>query len=243
MADFINVCIGIQARSTSQRFPKKVFELIGGKPMLNHVLDACLKSCIYMNTYLHSKKIVVTPVILIPYGDEIKKYARIGKVQIVEGPEDDVLTRYKIMCDQLKPDYILRVTADCPLLPSPLITKAIKTAVMNHSDYCSNVDENTRTAIDGHDVEVVSKRALNWANDHAKPGTSFREHVTSILRTDLIPRDFRIDHIVGYLDQSNLKLSVDTPEDLERVRAYHDQLQRKIEAGKKRSGNNSVHRY
>lgn len=243
MADFINVCVGIQARSTSKRFPGKISEKIGDKTMLQHIIDSVKRTAGYINVYMHRHKIIITNVVLIPFGDQIKKSLINSTPIVMEGPEEDVLTRYKMMSDALKADYIVRLTADCPLIPYPLITMAIKTAVMNKSDYCSNVDENTRTAIDGFDVEVMSRRALNWANENSKKGEPHREHVTSILRTELLPRDFRVDHIIGYLDQSNLKLSVDTPDDLERVRAYYDQLQRKIEIGKKRNGVSSVHRY
>jgi hypothetical protein len=53
----------------------------------------------------------------------------------------------------------------------------------------------------------------------------------------------RIGHVIGHLDQSNLKLSVDTMEDLERVRAAFDRVKRAIENAESIHGKQSVHRF
>lgn len=242
MAEVSNVCIGIQARSTSKRFPGKVFETIGGKTMLQHVVDACESSKQYLNYNTPRNRIIASVAVLVPYEDEIVSRGR-SKTRIFEGSENDVLSRYVSMSDKLKADYIVRVTADCPLIPNFLITKHITTAVINRYDYCSNVDENARTAIDGFDVEVISRRALDWLDKNATE-QSDREHVTTLLRRSVdVPTDFKFGHVVGYLNQSHMKLSVDTPEDLERVRTEYERVKLAIENAEKKSGKNNVHRF
>jgi spore coat polysaccharide biosynthesis protein SpsF len=240
MSGIKHVVIGIQARSSSRRFPRKVYELIDGKPMLRHVIDAADKASFYLNRYTYQSKIRVSYAVLCPYKDEIIKSFG-SRAMVIEGPEDDVLTRYKIMADRLQADYIVRITSDCPLLPPFLITKHIKIASANQYDYCSNVDPKVRTAIDGYDVEVMSKRALDWADQNASDPTH-REHVTSILRTNQIPSEFKTGHILGFLNQSHIKLSVDTPDDLEHVRIEHERTKSAHEKAEALSGSQNVHK-
>lgn len=239
--DFIrHVCIGIQARSNSHRFPRKVFELIDEKPMLRHVIDACDRASFYLNRHTFQSKIRASYAVLCPHRDEIQQ-AFGTRAMVIEGPEEDVLSRYKLLVTKLEPDYIVRVTSDCPLLPPFLITKHIKIAIANSYDYCSNVDEKVRTALDGYDVEVISRRALLWADENCSD-PSLREHVTPILRTKLIPKDFKVGHVLGFLNQSHIKLSVDTPEDLERVRIEYDRVKKAHHLAEALAGKQNVHR-
>lgn len=234
-----NVVIGIQARSTSQRFPKKVFEMIGEKTMLQHVIDACRESASYINHNSHRTKLMAKVALLIPFNDEIKEKYR-TKVHLIEGPEDDVLSRYVNCQNQLRADYIVRVTSDCPLIPRFLISKVIHAAVLNQYDYCSNVDERFRTHADGYDCEAISAKALEWLNQNAKGED--REHVTTLIRR-FPPRDMKYGHIIGYINQSHQKLSVDTPEDLQRVRENYEKVSKAILECESLYGKGSIHRF
>lgn len=239
MAEITNVVIGIQARSTSNRFPRKWAALIDGKPLLQHVIDACNRCALYMNRHRDKTRLLVQTALLIPDGDEIGEAFR-GKATIVRGPEHDVLARYRLMADKLDADYIVRVTGDCPLIPPYLITKHIKTAVINGYDYISNVNPNSRTAADGMDCEVFTRRMLAYASDNAVDEYD-REHVTPFMRRDLPPWA-RTGQIVGFLELSGLKLSVDCEEDLERVRLAHKQVKDCLEAAEAEHGKPNVHR-
>jgi spore coat polysaccharide biosynthesis protein SpsF len=240
LGEITSVVIGIQARSYSKRFPRKVFELIDGQPMLRRVIDLCDRAVFYTNRYTLLSRIQATQLVLCPYKDEITKF--FGKrVPILEGPEEDVLTRYKMMSDKLSPDYIVRITSDCPLLPPYLIAKHIKLAATMRYDYVSNVDEKVRTAIDGYDVEVMSRRALLFANENATD-PSQREHVTQILRSSNVPSDFRRAHVSSFLNQSHIKLSVDCPDDLERVRVEYDRRKKAHDQAIAIFGRDHVHK-
>ncbi len=83
-----NVLIAIQARSGSSRLPKKAYELIGGKMMLDHVIEACKKAASYIHKRegISSKIIIVTPV-----GDPIVTDFS-SRCDVVEGPLHDVLS-------------------------------------------------------------------------------------------------------------------------------------------------------
>jgi spore coat polysaccharide biosynthesis protein SpsF len=240
MARQVRVTIGIQARSTSRRFPRKVFETIAGRTILQHVLDSCRHAAQYLNNRTAVSGITAQLTLLVPYGDEIvSKFG--NRVPVLEGPEDDVLSRYAALVKSQKPDYVVRVTADCPLIPHYLIMKHIQTAVQRDYDYLSNVDETARTAADGTDCEVMSAKLVEWLDQNAKAGPD-REHVTPLARR-YPPEWARIGHIIGHLNQSQLKLSVDTPEDLERVRAEYDRVQMALKNAEELHGRESIHRF
>jgi len=234
------VLIAIQARSTSSRLPRKVFQKIGNKTMLEHVVDACRGSAKYINMHSYSKKIEADVAVLVPEGDEIA-YSLGSRISVLEGSEKDVLSRYNKALLTFNPDYIVRITADCPLIPHFLISKTINCGVLNKHDYCSNVDENFRTAVDGFDCEIMSRRALEWLNETATLPQD-REHVTTLIRRSP-PEWASMGNIIGYIDFSNVKLSVDTQEDLDRVKAMHSKISKAIELAEKKNGKSAVYRF
>jgi len=234
------IIIAIQARSTSTRFPRKIFELLDGKEILQHVIDAAESSALYINKFSNKNRIRVSVALVVPFNDEI--IGRYGhKVPIFQGSEEDVLGRFLDMQKKANANYIVRITADCPLLPAYIISKHINIATNNNSDYASNVDENCRTCVDGHDVEIMSSRALEWLADNAKTKEE-REHVTIALRKKRLPKDFRVYHVISHLYHSDIKLSVDTPEDLERIRNEYLRVKNCLDAAMKMHGDGSIHR-
>jgi spore coat polysaccharide biosynthesis protein SpsF (cytidylyltransferase family) len=222
------VTIGIQARSTNTRLPGKCMMKICGKPMIEHVLAACEKSATYINKSKGGIKVGVC--LLVPKGDPLADEYR-SKIFTLEGSEHDVLSRYVEACETTKSDYMVRITSDCPLIPSYIITGHIARAANYSFDYVSNVDPEVRTAPDGFDCEVISAELLAWANANAT-AASDREHVTTYIRA-ASPTWAKVAHIVGYTDLSHLKLSVDTQEDLDFVSTYYDILSKKIAKAKR----------
>jgi spore coat polysaccharide biosynthesis protein SpsF len=232
------VMIGIQARSTSVRFPGKHFELLAGRMILDHVIDACEHAAEYVNRLHAGLKPFV--VLLTPDGDPLaERFA--GKVDIFTGPEHDVLTRYHRAAEKYKPDYICRITGDCPLIPPFVISKHLIVAWKNAYDYTSNVDELCRTAEDGLDCEVMSRQMLDWLNQHATEDL-MREHVTILARSEK-PRWARLAFLLGHFDRSYVKRSVDTPQDLEEVRKELAAITAKEATANLVYGKGRVHRF
>lgn len=242
----IKVSIGIQARSTSKRFPNKIIQMIGNKMVIEHVIDQCRNCADYINRYAFSNHVSCGVYVLIPKDDPVKDHLRIDRDLIIEGDENDVMSRYVQMAKDTEADFIVRITADCPLIPPFLIFKCVNSAVKNGFDYFSNVGdvdpETMRTAIDGHDVEVMSIKALDYANKNAYVPKQ-REHVTTLLRGDDLPSYLRRGVLIGHNDHSNVKLSIDTEEDLENVRAEYARINSKMESAKKKYGKTAVHRF
>ncbi len=225
----MKVSIVIQARSTSTRFPGKIFEKIGTKSILQHVLDACYNSSDYINKFSHKHGIECGVAVAVPYKDKL--IDSFSRNTIIEGPEDDVLKRYVIAADALDSDFVVRITSDCPFVPPYIISKAINHAVNDSLDFITNADPRYRTSPDGHDCEVMSRRMLEWLNENATE-SFHKEHVTSLLQ-DKEPIGFIIANLIGFADYSSIKLSVDTKEDLERMTAMYNSLYVKIKSSKK----------
>ncbi len=234
------VLIGIQARSTSKRLPGKCYEPIGSKRLLDHVIDAAKESAAYINLHTARSEILAKVALLIPVGDPIEDEFK-NRCHIVSGPEDDVLTRYKLAAEAFKAHFVVRITGDCPLIPSYLISKHITLAVRNNYDYLSNSDELSRTSLDGIDCEVMSKKMLDYMDKAATLGSD-REHVTPLARREP-PQWAKRGCVVGYFDHSSVKLSVDTKEDLERVRAEYQALSSRLSDAERRYGRGFVHRF
>ena len=237
------VSIGIQARSTSSRFPNKVTQMIGSRMAIEHVIDSCRSCADYINRYTFTNNIIVSVFVLIPMGDPLKQILSPMSDHVLEGDENDVLSRYVNLANETDADFVVRVTGDCPLIPHFVIYKGINIAIKNGLDYVSNVGdlkETMRTSIDGDDVEVISKRALFWADDNTEGG---REHVTGALRSDDSPSFFRYGIMIGHKDHSNIKLSLDSEKDLINIRREFDSIQNKIESAKKKYGKGAVYRF
>ena len=67
--------------------------------------------------------------LLVPKGDPLAKEFQ-GRVMVFEGPEDDVLARYANAVNGTHPDFIVRVTGDCPFIPPYIISTHVKKSII-----------------------------------------------------------------------------------------------------------------
>ncbi len=232
----INVVIGIQARSTSERLPGKATEVICGVTILDRVIDSCLAASAKIAEKTRGSASVY---VLTPKGDIIAEKYR-ERVGIIEGSEHDVLSRYATLLGETTPSHIVRITGDCPLIPSSTIISLSLLAANYSYDYISNVDERFRTSIDGVDCEVISARLLRYAVEVAREGAD-KEHVTTLIRRRP-PEWAKMATALNHFDQSHIKYSVDTPEDLATVRQAFESAQVKYQAAIRTYGKGRVHR-
>jgi glutamate-1-semialdehyde 2,1-aminomutase len=204
----------LQARMGSTRLPGKSMKGIGGKPMLWHVLRQ-LKGSKLVDT-------IVVATTVNPADDEIEKLADASGVKCFRGSEEDVLERYTGAVEKFGGDIVVRVTADCPLLDAGAVDQVIADFLKGRADYVSNV--HPPTFPDGLDVEVFSRDALMRAGHEAKL-KSEREHVTPYIWKNA--KLFRQRNVINGKDLSALRWTVDTPEDLEFVKAVYRALGKK----------------
>ena len=232
------ITIAIQARSTSTRLPNKINKEIGGVSILSRIISSAKNAEIYLNRYTERNNHYVNVVVLCPTGDqEVLKYK--SAVSIFEGDEEDVLKRYYDMAEHYKSDYVVRITADCPLIPSFVISSIIMKASQGGYDYMSNVDPDCRTSPDGWDCECISKQLLGYTHSMAKEKYD-REHVTPHMRK--FKKGWKHGIVVSHLDLSHLKFSVDTKEEYDRVNQEYEKLTDKLTKANYLYGKANVHR-
>jgi len=211
----INLAI-VQARMTSSRLPGKVLSDICGKPSLQRMLER-------INMASSIDKVVVATTINASDNLIVELCEKL-KVDIFRGDEDDVLGRFCGAAEVAEAEIVIRLTADCPMIDPDVIDEVVTAFSINNHDYLSNTIE--RTYPDGLDVEVMSINTLREA--HKKAVAPFlREHVTPYIsgkRPDLGAGDFRIDQIRFAADFSHIRWTLDTKEDLQRIRSLVSKL-------------------
>jgi len=149
-----------------------------------------------------------------------------GSVPVYRGPLHDVLARYVGAIGD-HDGVVVRVTADCPLI-DPEIVDGVVGLMKPGIAYASNVDP--RSYPKGLDTEAFRPEALrDLAAESTDPAE--REHVTLGLRAR--PERWPAASLVREgEDLGDLRWTVDTPEDLEHVRAIVKALgDRRYEAG------------
>jgi spore coat polysaccharide biosynthesis protein SpsF len=203
----------IQARLGSSRLPGKVLMDIAGRPMIEHVIERA-------QTIFGIDQVVLN----VPAQDAAsflpKTYCTVHGVPC---QEQDVLGSYLYVAEQEHADVIIRITGDCPLL-DPGICGDVLDLYFCLDDvwsYCAN--DTLRSGFpDGTDVEIFSIDALRKANECAETAQE-REHVTIWLRRELSNYGVLAPH--GWqADLRDTKWSVDTQEDLDRVRSIYQHL-------------------
>jgi len=201
----------VQARTTSERFPMKIFAGIGGRPMLSHVLEraAAIKG--------------IDQVVLAVPENDVKLVSHLWP-HVYGGSEKDVLSRYAGAAEWCEANVIIRVTGDTPLLAPDLISwglhKYITESRFGYFPLCQPYEK----VADGWDGEIFTNYEIQQASKSANKDQ--REHVTTFFRDRMScysPCMF-LDETEDY---TPLKCSVDTREDIERVNKIYDHLEDK----------------
>ena len=201
----------VQARSTSQRFPGK------------HLAPLCGSTV--MDTLISRASQAMPLAYIIPTGDPLRSELERRKVDCFEGPEHDVLKRHVLAMDFFELSWCIRVTGDCPLI-SPQDILWMANACVGHSiDFGTNC---RRAGTDGQEIEFISRRLMRHMQKVSEAGAQHewamdegdREHVTTWVKRnwDHLKAQFRFyEGPIQYGWQMAGKISIDTPEDLERV--------------------------
>lgn len=202
----------IQARMGSQRLPGKVTQDILGKPMLQRVVERVSGS-------VRVDQIVIATTIDVA-DDPLEALGKALDVAVVRGHPHDVLDRYMRAARMYQADIIVRLTADCPLLDAKVVDATIEALLEAEprADLAVNRIPGDRTFPIGLDTEVCRFEALDRAWQEADQPYQ-REHVLPYLYEE--PGRFHVVHYRYKEDCGDLRWTVDTPEDLEVVRAVY----------------------
>jgi spore coat polysaccharide biosynthesis protein SpsF len=197
------LCV-VQARTGSSRLPGKVLADLGGRPMLRFLLDR-------LDPLMVDEVVVATSTE--ERDDAVADIALAAGRSVVRGSEHDVLDRFVTALDLFPAQNVVRITADCPLTDPALVDEVLALHLAERADYTTNTLP--RTFPKGLDVEVVSADALRVAHAEADTGPE-REHVMPFLYRR--PERFRLANLRNDEPLGNESWTVDTAEDLARVR-------------------------
>jgi spore coat polysaccharide biosynthesis protein SpsF (cytidylyltransferase family) len=201
----------VQARMSSTRRPGKVLADIDGDPMLALVLRRLGRA--------RSLSVITVATSVEPVDDAVAELAEAEGARVVRGPLDDVLGRYLLAIEGYD-GAVVRITADCPLIDPEVVDRVVEALEADDSlAYASNIDP--RSFPQGLDTEVFRAAALRELAEIAGEQPE-REHVTLGFRSRR--NEFPQVAVTGDRDLGDLRWTVDTPEDLEFVRALVPRL-------------------
>lgn len=196
-----------QARYGSSRLPGKILKKFGNKTLLQ----------LHIERILQSKKIndLIVATTTEKEADQIEDIASSMNLKTFRGSIDNVLDRFYKAALNENPDYVVRVTSDCPLIDSSIIDKVVETCIANNCDYCSNTLNPTFP--DGIDVEVFKFSALKRAWIEATL-TSEKEHVTPYIWKNSTYKGGTLFQSISFendVNLSNYRLTIDEESDFE----------------------------
>jgi spore coat polysaccharide biosynthesis protein SpsF len=195
----------IQARMGSTRLPGKSMMPVENQPILGWII----------NRTKRAKNVdeVVVATTNLPEDDVIEAFCQKEGIFCFRGSSDNVLERYFQAAQERHVDIVVRITADCPFIDPKIIDLVIDRYHSTPCDYASNSLE--RTFARGMDTEVFSFASLKMAYEQAKKAEE-REHVTLFIYRH--KELFRLANVSAKENHGDLRLTVDTPEDLQLIR-------------------------
>ncbi|SHE57235.1 putative polysaccharide biosynthesis cytidylyltransferase [Clostridium fallax] len=196
----------IQAHMGSTRLPGKVMKKICDKEVLLHVYERCNKC------KLIDKIIIATSTD--KDNDEIEKFCCINNIECFRGNENDVLDRYYQCAKLYNPNFIVRVTSDCPLLEPRLIDYWLENAINDNVDFV----EEEKEIFTGFGVDIFSFNSLIKMKKKATTNKQ-KEHVVGYYydnKNQFINKKYPLKDNLKYLYR-DYRLTLDTKEDFELI--------------------------
>lgn len=201
----------VLARMDSRRLPGKAMTDLGGRPLLGRVLD---RACRIPGDH---RLVVATSDRAID--DPIADFAAALGVAVFRGSTDDVAQRILACADALGLERIARISGDSPFIDPALVARLLARHAERQAEIVTNVLPRTFPA--GLSVEVVGTEVLRRILDMTRDAQD-REHVTRYVYAH--PERFDVHNVPADVDDSDLVLTIDTPEDLARARWLVAQL-------------------
>ncbi len=207
-----------QARMSSSRLPEKIFKEINGEKVIDIHLNR-VKGATKINQLILATSTNKADDLLAQHIEQNHL------INIFRGSETNVLERFYMATKNYQPEYIVRLTSDCPLIDPQLIDEVIAFTIINKLDYCAN------TIIpmfpDGQDVEVFTFKALEKAYNEAILDSE-KEHVTPYIWKNSTFKNgekFLSDNFSNsFGNYSNVRMTLDEQSDFELLNEIIAQL-------------------
>lgn len=191
----------IQARMQSTRLPGKILMPLpfgSNKPLLEWIVEA-LKSSRFTNQ-------IIVATSADQSNDVLASFCEANRISIFRGEEDDVLSRFIAIVKNDTFDYVVRLTADNPIVDCTILDDLLTFHDSSGNDYTA-----TEGLPMGMNFEVITASALL---DLEKQSLTIadKEHVTLFLKSN---KKYKVG---SYKPQVNpelkkLRLTVDYPSD------------------------------
>jgi spore coat polysaccharide biosynthesis protein SpsF len=204
----------VAARMGSSRLPGKTLADLAGRPSLWHIIDRLRQVAGLAGVVIATTER--------PDDDPIRECARTAGARSFSGSSEDVLGRTLAAARTVGARTIVQVTGDCPLVDPRVVEHALATYRTNDVDYVSTVLGEETYPI-GLDVEIFATDVLERV-DTLTGDPRDREHVSVYIYEH--PGDFRLlgIHASGSQRRPDLRLTLDTAEDLAVIRAVYAAL-------------------
>ena len=197
----------LQARMASTRLPGKVLERVGPWSILEH--------CVRRLQVAGYPVIVATSTAAAD--GAIADAARVLGAGVFRGDEHDVLARYRGAAHQFALTQVVRATADNPFVDSDGVRRALQFLERAGADHVVECGLPVGAAVEAVTVDALDRAAALLTDPYD------REHVTSLIRRD--PHFKALRAVApGAIRRPGLRLTVDTPDDLEFVRHVYADL-------------------
>ncbi len=192
-----HVGVLIQARMGSSRLPGKSMMDLGGKPLIDHVIERCivgvpLEKVVVVTTRLREDDVLETHI--------RDKYS----IQVFRGNAFDVRSRFESVAKKFEFEGIVRVTADDPFKDPNHIQEAIQALEDTQIDYFNNFEFPIFPI--GLDIESFNADAL-FQNIKIDKSNNSKEHVTYGLRHS---PHFVKKYKSGVPEFTDIRLTIDT---------------------------------
>lgn len=210
------IVVIIQARISSTRLHGKILMQLGDKSVLAHAVDR-VRQCTKVDY-------VIVATTTLPADDAtVEECKKIG-VKYSRGSSDNVLERYYLAAKENSADIVVRITSDCPFIDPVLLGDMLCKFNNQNIDYLSNTI--SRSYPRGFDAEIFTFAVLEKTYHEAKEVYE-QEHVTPYIY--LHPERFNISDYGDNVDNSDLRVTLDTVEDWEVIQKVYKGLSNKTD--------------
>jgi len=198
--------IGIQARSSSKRFPRKTLQNLLGIPLIVWVLKGCEKTGLPVWVLTSDES----------SDDDLAYISTRHGAKVFRGSLNNVFHRYKEFTETHGFSHVIRISGDSPLIASDVILRAVEVSSANETaDLVTNVFP--RTFPKGQSVEIIRSVALKGRLESRMTESNF-EHLTSYFYDHYT--SFQIINIENNIDMSNINLCVDFRRDFNAIERF-----------------------
>lgn len=192
----------IQARMSSRRLPGKVLKKINNISILEMIIERLKKlkdiDKIYVATSNQKSD------------NKIVNFCKKKKINHYRGSLNNVLSRFEYLFLKYKPEYIIRITGDCPFIDYEFLKKIVNFAKKNKVDFFDL--EKKTDLIQG--IDLKSSKVYKFIFKEAK-SIKDKEHVGSfVFKKNIKKFNGVLVKLPKYYFNYNYRITVDEKKDL-----------------------------